>query len=111
MKRLVVEIDVIVHDVIVHLAGLIVVVIMLVMMIQVVRHELAVTVHLSRNDQMGFVESVGINSWNLSMEKTLMGEFYCVEFCFEGIPDYVVADFSSVNALAINPAYPNRGNL
>lgn len=24
-------------------------------------------------------------------EKTLMGEFYCVEFCFDGIPDYVVA--------------------
>lgn len=92
MKRLVVEIDVIVYDVIVRLAGLLIVVIMLVMVIQVVRNELAVTVHLSRNDQMGFVESVGINSWNLSMGKTLMGEFYCVAFCFEGIPDYVVAD-------------------
>lgn len=90
MKRLVVEIDVIVHDVIVRVAGLIVVEIMLVMVIQVVRHELAITAHLSRNDQMGFVESVGINSWNSSMgeKKNINGR---ILLSCDGIPDYVVA--------------------
>jgi hypothetical protein len=58
MKRLIVEIDVIVHHVIFRIARVSTVMIMLVVVIQTVRQKIAVTVHLPRNDQMGFMETV-----------------------------------------------------
>lgn len=68
------------YNVFVWIASLIVPVIVLMMMIQVVRYELAVTGDFSRNDQMGFMKSVGINSWNLLVSTALMGKFYCVKY-------------------------------
>lgn len=58
MKRLVVEIDLIMYDVILHVSRLIIVVIVRVVVLQVMRQKLTVTAHLPRNDQMSLIETI-----------------------------------------------------
>lgn len=69
MKRLVVEIDLIMYDVILHVSRLIIVVIVRVVVLQVMRQKLTVTAHLPRNDQMSLIETIWKYSWNLSQTK------------------------------------------
>lgn len=66
MKRLIVQINVIVHHVIFWISSSFDVVIVFVMMIQIMRNKLAMTVHFSRNGQMRFMETVWKYSWNSS---------------------------------------------